>query len=550
MKKIIKVKFLAEDPLVITDGSAESLGHKTLHYIPGNMLLGAFASCWVRKHKNEDPDLNPEFNSFFLNGKVSWGNAFPMCGQEPSVPIPLCFLRIKNHEGLPVIGQKEFSECLVTNCIELNSGDTDAVEKQVQKLWPEKELSNVKTKKFQGGFMGENSLNETIVEENFTMHVALNEDGTAADGQLFGFSSISTGTIFISEIVVDGELEEDLKKLISSEKEIRVGHSRSAGYGRVKVELDTTETFKTSENKVNGERVYLYLKSPYISHNSYTDPFSSLEKKLREIPGFREIDKDRLYDGFRNIAGFNNLWKKPRRTRSAIKEGSVFSLICDDSNLFIKSLPFALGGDIHEGYGRIIANPSFLMSNKLAFKAIELKEPEKKDPIFASSNRDSFAVRLLRKRMLLNICEKESVKFIHNPSIQSFIDSQKNSISSSQRGIVRTIICTHPNSEWTLCFEELLKKKTVKELWDKAEGICPFHSNGFKDHLGEIMKRLLSTDSSEGFFSKFSLHLVLPGGSPSQEEKSSCNDKYQKLCLLRLLKEIDLLETKSKKANV
>ena len=44
--KVIKLKLEALQPLVITDGTTEGQTHRTLEYIPGNMLLGALAGAW------------------------------------------------------------------------------------------------------------------------------------------------------------------------------------------------------------------------------------------------------------------------------------------------------------------------------------------------------------------------------------------------------------------------------------------------------------------------------------------------------------------------
>lgn len=52
-------------PLVITDGTTEGQTHKTLEYIPGNMLLGALASAWKRNNPNVTPDDSDEFNNLF-----------------------------------------------------------------------------------------------------------------------------------------------------------------------------------------------------------------------------------------------------------------------------------------------------------------------------------------------------------------------------------------------------------------------------------------------------------------------------------------------------
>ena len=88
---ILKIKIKALEPLVITDGSAESMAHSTLEYIPGNKLLGAMAFKWVSENKNERADDNPEFVNMFLNGAVEWGHAYPLAMGEETIPVPLSY---------------------------------------------------------------------------------------------------------------------------------------------------------------------------------------------------------------------------------------------------------------------------------------------------------------------------------------------------------------------------------------------------------------------------------------------------------------------------
>lgn len=63
--KVIKLKLEALQPLVITDGTTEGQTHKTLEYIPGNMLLGALANVWKRNNPNVAPDDSEEFKTSF-----------------------------------------------------------------------------------------------------------------------------------------------------------------------------------------------------------------------------------------------------------------------------------------------------------------------------------------------------------------------------------------------------------------------------------------------------------------------------------------------------
>ena len=101
--RTIKLMVTALDPLVITNGTTEGMSHETLNYIPGNMLLGAFAKKWRQSHPEitHNADGNIEFKELFLGG-TEWGHAYPSDDAwNQSLPIPLSFQKIKGYEGIP-----------------------------------------------------------------------------------------------------------------------------------------------------------------------------------------------------------------------------------------------------------------------------------------------------------------------------------------------------------------------------------------------------------------------------------------------------------------
>ena len=66
--KSLLLRIQADSPLVITEKLTRGMNHQCLQYIPGNMLLGAFAQIWKKDFfKNGTlADDDPVFSKLFL----------------------------------------------------------------------------------------------------------------------------------------------------------------------------------------------------------------------------------------------------------------------------------------------------------------------------------------------------------------------------------------------------------------------------------------------------------------------------------------------------
>ena len=155
----------AQEPLVVTDGSSEGMGHHILNYIPGSMLLGAFASVWREVHRikrGEKADADPQFRSLFLTGEVSWGNAVPYCLNQAALPVPLCYQYLKNYDSLPKAEgdtawlRKAAGRCRTINLLETEPGK--GLKDQLPSEWNIPDHEAVKLKKFDGQYMTEGAV--------------------------------------------------------------------------------------------------------------------------------------------------------------------------------------------------------------------------------------------------------------------------------------------------------------------------------------------------------------------------------------------------------
>lgn len=508
--KILELTLTAKEPLVITSGSAESMAHSCLSYIPGSMLLGAFAGVWVRARPDVHPDSSPEFQSLFLNGDVSWGCAYPLCGPDACVPVPLCYMREKSMAALPVYGQKfsekEFKEkkFAVFNPLPLAAGEDES--ESLSAVWRKNfDVGNrvAKFKKLPAAFMEPRTLWRPDIRMVWNTRVALGRKRSALEGRLFGFSALAPGSTFRAEIRVGSkEAENSLAATLADLNEIRVGHARSAGYGLAGLEFAWMEA-PPSEN-FGGEIFDVYLASRYLPNPPWEDPLANFVAKLGEIAG-APATAEKTFLAYEQVEGFDGHWKRPRDSRPGLVQGGVVRI------RFAKpvSLPesAALGAAQAEGFGRVLVNPAFL---KDVLPKISAASPEKpKKPASAPASLGAPFWRILRARAVERAARRQALLWLENAAWQNFLKDAEmlDQPSASQRANVMTMTRAE--------FEAMLAK-TPGRQWKDAVAFNPFGQNR-REHLHEIIRLLLDP---QAFASAFPAEtgLALPGGAAAQAE--------------------------------
>ncbi len=541
--KVVKIELEACEPLVLTDGSAESMSHQTLEYIPGNKILGAMVGKWIQLHKKDAgvPDDNEEFRGLFLDGSVEWGHALPMAGGEPTVPVPLSYRKIKNHGGLPLAGGST-SDCRVFNIAtigtveaqkgKLGFGPSDEVGERnlMSELLSKEGLIDsgaiFKPKKLSSGFMTEKGW-EPEIKKGFDMHVAIGDDRKAADGLLFGYSSIAAGTRFLTEVRVnDPRLEEALRQLLGSLSSFNVGHSRSAGYGKVEIcnqkmiwmdEQDSVHFVpKHSPGMKNGAcGGWLYLESGYIPKHGWQTPIQALENEIREKSGVDGIDfhfdLNEIYSQSEPLESFNSLLRLPRSERKVLKAGSVLKFTCSSSFKLMRSY----GGWRAEGYGRVQAadgfSPSFITDIKPVdanASPVGIAKPTSTKRADPKSFQVTGFLNAWKARSLHRLAMQAADEFVAEGGahfLEGYELRCRNKMTPSQLGNLRVMLTTSEHHLWADLFEQMLKrdnKKTNnKSIWDKCTAWSPFDNSKADVEVSEIIKDMLSP--RQGQFSEF-----------------------------------------------
>lgn len=518
--KLLTLELTALEPLIPTSGSSEGMAHSCLEYIPGSMLLGAFAKAWIHYNPHIPPDDSPVFQKLFLDGSVSWGNGLPLCAGNPTIPVPLCLMREKNMDGLPVAGVPvPACSAAVFNTISL--GDEERL-KEVYLAFlkdncPEKatRLKDVppKFKKLSAAFMDPISLRQPDTRQVWNVRVTLGKKRAARQGMLFGFAALARGTVFQAQILCEEECQEHLAALVESAPRIHIGHSRSSGYGLTAVKGHWQD--EPAPRTIESDVFNLLLLSHYFPDPPWEDPLEALLKSMEDKTGAKPKE-DKLSLAWEHLDGFNSHWRAWRNSRGGIAQGSVIRLRFPREITLPAFL--TLGAGKVEGCGRICVNPPLLEKRVLA-SAAQPAPARRQKPAAPAPNLASPQWRILRERALARLAEGQASAWLEDQAWQEFLKTAEklDSPSASQRANALGMDAAK--------FEKMLGKTPGKQ-WKAAIVKDPFRKDG-NEHLSEVMRILLDPEKFYGKLQNASglpSAAVMPGGEMTAREKSRLKD--------------------------
>jgi len=322
-----KVELLS-DVVVSVRGATEG-AHQTLDYIPGSAFLGMVAG---RLEGQFDPDL-------FWSGRLTFGDALPLlAGGRLAFPMPLSFHLPKG--TVPGNGDppRDGTAGLDVPGVQMTQLKQDYVT-AAGELFGVAVVSRMKT-----------------AIERGTM-------GRSADGMLFGYQAIAEGQQFAMRLDALTDVPEETYSSVIDvlRGEGRVGRSRSAEYGRIRVSaLDEDPELPVPELK--GDRVCFYLLSDLCLNHAGCP-------RLIPEPGDFGLENGSFNPGAsflktRAYSPWNNFYNSRLTERQVISRGSVITFTVPPGKDSLKDLAEGLDtgiGDFREeGLGRALVNPAFL----------------------------------------------------------------------------------------------------------------------------------------------------------------------------------------------
>lgn len=333
MKKELIIELI--DDLVLSQTSATEGGHQSLDFIPGSAILGAVASKIYKDISQEDAW------TLFHSGLISFGNAYPSFNHKRSLPLPLSLHTRKDGVGDPI----DFC----------TSSGTEGIQYQQVREGFNVDSSKIMTTKTQRA--------RTAIDS---------AKGSALDGQLYSYQSLNAGQKFIAHLSWDeksNELAQKIVQFFNANSEIRLGRSRTASYGRVKVQLKDMPSKRTFS--FDGQsKLHFFAESDLWLRDLKTGmPTLTLTAEHIGLPEDWKILSKGTFTRNRRFSTYNaarNIHQNDNSTcggieleRVLLQKGSVFSfegraLNQSDVQKLESCLNKGVGDGLEHGFGRLI----------------------------------------------------------------------------------------------------------------------------------------------------------------------------------------------------
>lgn len=447
MKKCYLKIDLIDDVVLSADTS--TLGsHISFDFIPGSVLLGAVASKLYSQMKDEKNTAWDVFHS----GNVRFENGY-LFKDKPSIPVPLSY---------------HFEKGKSTDIIDFTK---------------ENKQDGIQYKQHRFGYFNECGKIENT-RKFYRMRTAIDSKlGSAKEGQLFGFQSITGGQSFLSSITWDEKCDESVKKIlvyIKANPVFRMGRSKKASYGRVKITvLDTVEN--KAIVSADKELSFIALSDLLLRDRETGTPTFEMKTYHIGLPENWEVVRSKTFTKTRSAIAWNNsrpvIYKGIQSSggyepeRYLISKGSVFTfrgqenLSPQEIEKVMDFLSHGSGDGLEHGYGKIA------LSNYFDECSLDVSDPISQVPL----SRD----------------QKNWLEWVesHCNTDNERIEEVKESLLKSFKSVTSRIMKFNGFSSTENCVPASTQWQRVKENIDKKENIADLKTELFEMDNAVISER-------------------------------------------------------------
>ena len=366
---VYRVRLL--EPALVTDLEGDPNSGVSFPYLPGSTLRGVVIAKYQQAHGIKDLAGDPHARRLFFDGTTRYLNAYPLDRLDKrTAPMPLSLHREKGQEDLiqdfasenPSEGEGQQWQTVNTPFCMFSDNDTGNSDDEEDEDAGDVEPAKIRL---------------VQPDRQINVHTARNRRfGRAVDpghasgedpGAVYRYDALAAGQTFEAAILCDNtEDAQVIQPFLRGE--IHIGRSRSAGYGRARLELVEEEAnwreVPTTNN--GGKWVVTFLSDTLIrdTNGQFTIApqtiTTALEKRL-DTPlsscGGLGLN-DTVFVRGRETGGFNRQWNLPLPQALAVQMGST---------LVYEAPPCApekireleeqgIGERRAEGFGRIAVN--------------------------------------------------------------------------------------------------------------------------------------------------------------------------------------------------
>ncbi len=395
MKELVfQVTFLSD---IVLPASSNTEGRIDQHdFIAGSNFLGMVATQYAQFQNSFD---------VFHSGKVRFGDATILHDGNPTYKMPLSIFKEKTDEN-KIINQITTSLDELKQAQQLRNG---YITKECKLVHPDYSYSQ-----------------KSAYDK---------EKRTSKEGQMYGYKSLKKGTIWQFAVKIDDISAEDEKLIIDTlESSSRLGRSKSAEYGQVKISYLADATIDNIANTSNGE-VALYCNSRLALVDESGNPTYDL-KFICDGLDASNINYDKTQIRTSTFTPYNGVRQTKDYERVCINKGSVI-VLKDLTPKQLEQIKNGVGAYLSEGFGEIIINPSFLMTPNFTLKKEQKNENPKDKRVKITQTFTDDTVQFLVNRHNANI---EMLDIANE--VAEFIKTNKaifSNIKRSQWGNIRSI---------------------------------------------------------------------------------------------------------------
>lgn len=276
-------------------------------FLPGSVILGAFAGLYVRKHGlGSNAHQDPNFKRLFLSHQTRFNAAYIADDNGNSYqPVSFSYYCVKD-------GNKVYDRAVVDHVREQVKGLSDLYVRiedgVIYRLEPKKKME----------YHHQRPEAETIGH-------AVEEDGV-----FFQYDTLLNDQRFVGTIEGSKEDLETILSLIPDDGIIYFGRSKTAQYGQVLIESIETITPDHNDPVIQpGESFSIVLQSPMILMNDQAvimPDVKLLGDEIKGVLGIHELEITKQFTKFTKVTGFNRKWKLPKIQYPALEKGTTLVL--------------------------------------------------------------------------------------------------------------------------------------------------------------------------------------------------------------------------------
>ena len=441
------------EPLMISAGD----NNRSETRIPARNVIGALAAGYLAKYGKEKADSD-EFQHLFLDGTVKYSDLIIMDGEVRCIPAPLFVNELKKSR-------------LLVNSLRIKDADLNEPEQNPQFGNQPKKLKGKYISISQDGVFRKQEADMAIIYHN--RHVGSDDEKgiytqvAISEGQRFGgYIHFANNVPARQEKDADeeyssSEIIERLKKIIDeliSEDQFRFGKSKTAQYGRCKLEPDSCKklTCKSGDTIKSGCVADSYLLVSLVSdgifsnEQAYTVNFDEVYSIIAEslkikdyiepIDHNEDVKKQRILSMAETgiVFGYNSKWNMRLCPVPAILAGSTFVYKIKNNipvELALDSV-LQVGERQTEGFGEIRL---FNMTEENLPYTLKQDAKKHENPDNKPAVMDERAVKIIK-----TIAFKHIEEFMKNAMLQEAV---KNRLRMSSATIGRITLMLHDSRE-------------------------------------------------------------------------------------------------------